>query len=684
MPNTYTPTYVDEDDYLPSPFGKFGKEIEATKSKEKQQFEAKAMLTFLNTEGTAHHTSLTTTSTPTPLLIKVPGTHMVRFITGLAPYVNDPFSNTTSHLEGHFLAIMQDIDNVNEDAAIIRLPGNILRVSAVMTPTVDQFKAKLETGEEPASGTTWFQQNPVKDNTADLAKVAPLPPYLAYDAFTDDLPAHILWERIELENVEGMEEVFKYAQNFLMATHVSHNSTNANNLQVDSQYFMERPSIEAKQWGRLRTATIFPKTMEKRTSKPAATASPPTTAINALTNILTKHTPTNTTSTTTADADDSTYKKFGMSGGDLARALQMCGLTEGQEEHLPQWFSDIAEKNLSTDGKRNVIKILFKGSIPYEEHDIPTTPAIMDLIIKKSWIGDGDGTTATGVMKGLSPYLFTAITAEEVEHETNFAEAVRSSTSATVADLQKLKQKKATAPKSHQVLVATLKTFANALERLFTGRGPLYMVLRANIITPLTKLTTQAKSLINKTTLASIMWGCYKQSQHYAMGLMTGQNALVAEWQIMSQNIMGGAQDFNFLEVPIDISGTASKEKDKSKPNSPEKPPMNDDTQDKPNTPTKRRKIQKVQIHPAIKAKVTALLPDKLNMKKLCNVCDIKTARMIFPNSDICVPTALTGQCPYYTCKNSHNPEKITDVIAEAAISILDPFIRNPLSLNEG
>ena len=289
-------------------------------------------------------------------------------------------------------------------------------------------------------------------------------------------------------------------------------------------------------------------------------------------------------------------------------------------------------------------------------------------------------------MKGLSPYLFSAITAEEVEHDTNFADAVRNSGASTVSDLQKLKQKKASSPSSHQVLVSTLKTFANTLERLFSGRGPLYMVLRANIITPLTKLNNLAKSLIKKTTLASIMWGCYKQAQHYAMGQMTGPTALVAEWQIMTQNILGGAQDFKFLEVPIAISGNTIEEKPLTLPPKAKAkiPPPN--TSGEPAlepSPPKRKKI-KVEIHPTIKSKITTILPNKLNMRKLTTACNLQSARNIFPQSDICVPTALTGMCPYTTCRNNHDREKITDEIAEAAISVLDPIIRNPLLLNEG
>ena len=695
MTTPYTATYIKEGEGLPAPTGKFGLEIQASKTNSDQRFEANKLLEFIEAQGTEHYGGLATTSTPTPLLIKVPGTHMVRFLTGIAPYIKDPFAQKESNLTGHFLAIMQDIDTVAEDADIIRLPNDILKVAYVIAPTAAQFKTKINLGEETPSGTMWFQQNPVKENTVEVAKVAPLPPYLAYDALTTDVPAHVIWERIQLADSEGMEEVFEYAQNFLMAAHVNHNVSNANNLQIDSQFFMERQSSEARTWGRLRTTNVYPMTTSEKTNSMATTTNQPNQAITALSQILGQHgttagnqagTPTQSTPST-LDANENNFKKYGMSEGDLARALQMCGLLPGQEDHLPTWFHDIAEKNLSADGKRSIIKILFNGNIPYEEHEIPSTPTVLDLAIKKNWIGDGDGATATGVMKGLSPYLFSAITAEEVEIETNFADAVRSSTSATVSDIQKLKQEKATPPASHQVLVATLKTFANALERLFTGRGPLYMVLRANIITSLTKINKQAKSLISKTTLASIMWGCYKQAQHYAMGLMTGPNALVAEWQIMSQNILGGAQDFKFLEVPLAISGNELEPTPTpKKPIIPSITPGRNDLappERDPITP-KRRKITNVKIHPAIKAKVTALLPDRLNIKKLTTACNLTSARMIFPNSDICVPTALTGKCPYTTCRNNHDPAKITDVIAEEAISVLDPFIRNPLALNEG
>jgi len=66
----------------------------------------------------------------------VPDTHMVRFITFLALFMQDPFSaNPPSNLHGKLLAIMQDIDTPAEAPNPLELPLNVIKISAVMAPT---------------------------------------------------------------------------------------------------------------------------------------------------------------------------------------------------------------------------------------------------------------------------------------------------------------------------------------------------------------------------------------------------------------------------------------------------------------------------------------------------------------------------------------------------------------------
>jgi hypothetical protein len=72
------------------------------------------MLNFIQTEGTAHYTGLTTISTPSSLFIKVLGMHMVRFITGILPYVNGPqqLCKAAPILVVHVLGIEKDMADI--------------------------------------------------------------------------------------------------------------------------------------------------------------------------------------------------------------------------------------------------------------------------------------------------------------------------------------------------------------------------------------------------------------------------------------------------------------------------------------------------------------------------------------------------------------------------------------------
>ena len=684
----YTPTYWDENESLPSPSGLFGKHIEANKDINTQISEAKLFLDFIQKEDQSSYGALASTTTPTPLLIKVPGTHRVRLLTGITPYMQDPFEPEPSQLIGQFLAILQDIDRKEQEAQVIRLPNDILKINNIMAPTPLQFETKLKQKDDNGAGKPWFKQDAVKDNNIPLALVCPLPPYLAYDAFTDDIPAHIIWERIKCADwTTNTSPIFKHACNFLAAVHTQHNLTNPKKGEIDGNYFMERTGPEASAWGIQRSTMIYPSIQNLSNTDNNQRGAPPSSDINALAQAINnsvKSTPTSTQGETDDD-DTARYKKYGLCDADLKRILTMCGLAEGQEEMLPLWFEQIAEKNISADGKRTIIKQLFRKNLKYEEHPIPTTPNIMDMVLKKSFGGDGDGTTSTGAMKGLSPYAFAALTADELEEETNYADAIRSSLATTVAEVQQMKNKKAKAPQSFPSLVSILKAFANAIEKLFGPRSPLLLQLVSDVIRPLISLEPVAKKIIEPSTLASILWAIYKQSQHFTMGQMFGNEAISAEWTLMTNNIKGGGQNFRLLSVPIDISGTAmvTIDDDDDKSNK-RKEKGNDTNETNEKGKTKKKGKVTVDIHPVIKAKITPSLPDNLSLKKLCQVCNIAKVHHFFPRTNICVFGALKGFCPYNRCPNSHDASKVTDAMAEAVVQMLDPFLRDPSLLTPG
>ena len=70
--------------------------------------------------------------------------------------------------------------------------------------------------------------------------VCPIVPFCAYDAFTEDVPAHVVWEQIHSAEEDDCENVRDYPKDWLKGVHVAHNTTNNNKIEIDSaEYFFE-------------------------------------------------------------------------------------------------------------------------------------------------------------------------------------------------------------------------------------------------------------------------------------------------------------------------------------------------------------------------------------------------------------------------------------------------------------
>jgi hypothetical protein len=393
---------------------------------------------------------------------------------------------------------------VDQSAQVIRLPKTALKLQEIMVPTDAQWFEKISKMEDASDGKVWFREATVKENTEDLAMVCPFPPIWAYDAFTEDVPAHVLWERVMAADEENCKNVVEYAKTWLKAVHTAHNATNTKKIEIESRYFMERLVSTSTEWARKRVATLYPSVgsafiaPSSRTPGAQSQSLGTNNALAILAQALARQANPQQATVSTAGAPSSAnYDKYGMSDDDIDRICVMCGLQPGQGAGLPSWLEKLNQKGITKDGQRTILRKMLGINLKYEEHPIPCTPAVLDMIIKKAFTGDGDYQTTTGVMKGLSLYLFAPQTAEDIAEATMFATAVETSTSTTVQDLQKL-SKKAKAPKSITSLIALLKTFANMLEKLFSAGCPLLLRLVKDAIVPLIQLPPLARIVYNK------------------------------------------------------------------------------------------------------------------------------------------------------------------------------------------
>ena len=689
---TYTPVYWTATDVLPAPNGVFGLNIQTTSSNEVQREEALAFLTFLKTDPKDTGT-LALTTKPIPLLIKVPGTCKVKFILGLAPCFSDPFAGQPSPIHGSLLAIDGDIDDVLESPTVRKLPDTLLNMRKVLCPSNKKFLTKMEEHIQNGSDAEWFKARglPTADREeVDLAMVAPFPPYLAYDALTTEVEAHVLFDRVETSSLKTeAAPLEEYVKQFLRGVHTKHTGASLP-LDLGTGLFLERQHPDAKKWARDRAQKLFghgQTQIQGNHGRGQGLSSNPTDiALLAQALVAAKQTapvPVTPDRTTEDDTDPDTFKTYGLCRYDLNRFLHMCGYKEGQEDLLPDWIPLIATKNMSTDGKRAVVRKLLQENLRFPEHPIPLHPTIMKMLIAKEFTGDDDSSTAGSAMKGLSPYTVVYISAEELEEARNFHDALEEATTATVAEVRKKHSRTARAPTSFQDLLDTLKTFANLLQAAFKPRCPLLLNLLRDVINPLLKLTPVARQLMKRTTLAAILWAVYKESTSFALGKEDAP--ATPEWET-AVGMIRCKSDFTMLEVPVAINGISvitskkRKETDTNGGGAGAQPQPDDQNESKKGGQPPPTKKAKMEIHPVIKAKLTPALPPNFHLKALLQCCDIKDVAHVFPDlKKVCLLAALQGSCPFKRCVMNHNSRsQITDEMAEAAVAMFQPYLQDP------
>ena len=216
-----------------------------------------------------------------------------------------------------------------------------------------------------------------------------------------------------------------------------------------------------------------------------------------------------------------------------------------------------------------------------------------------------------------------------------------------------------------------------------------------DVILPLQKFQPMAHRLMAKTTLAAILWAVFKQGCQFTLDQMEdGGGDRAPEWDT-AVTMICSKSDFSLLEVPLAIKGmktiAVATGTGKRKEREPEGEAEAGKYEDPPATPKKARKERydgkNFPVHTVIQVKLTSALPDKFQMRKLtAALCGIKEMEHIFPEEpQLCLHVALRGFCPFYRmCKKKHDPSLVTDTMAENAINLFDPFIKNLKILSEG
>jgi hypothetical protein len=272
------------------------------------------------------------------------------------------------------------------------------------------------------------------------------------------------------------------------------------------------------------------------------------------------------------------------------------------------------------------------------------------------------------------------MTIDQVDAHNEYEQALSMATATTMADV-KANKIKATAPNMHAGLTKVIKRFDNLLFATFSKDSPLFIQIDG-LVEDLENFEETAQANLSKQSIAGILWIIHLQSRHFSAGLMTGDQALLAEFQHMRNRIRMKLPIVH-RDVPTELYLPPSLPRKSSASERFNNESTNHDKDSKksrPNGSTPNEFTDRSDIfHPKLKAKldpIYTMISTKPMIRHMCTKAGINQSQL-FPNSDskLCIKAQIHGRC-YAQCRFKHT--KISDAEAEGALLALKKVIDNP------
>jgi len=258
-----------------------------------------------------------------------------------------------------------------------------------------------------------------------------------------------------------------------------------------NEVFVARPVAEAQTWATTCVRFLLPTYLAQNPAD--GTAGPQGLTSELLATIIREtRAPTVVTPPTTPDKDTEARKKhFGLAQSAYDQLLVQCGLLNNDEDEMPNLWGEMAEKDLSTEDKNNVVRAAL-GTVKYKGAKIPDITPIIKMIRDHQFQGE---TTSTihNVAKGLSPFAVAYMTDDDISAHNELTDALRAAMSTSVEDIQKSIKVKANVPVLFWGFENLLKTFTNLLNSIFGSNCPLLTEVEA-IIDDLTRVWTRGET----------------------------------------------------------------------------------------------------------------------------------------------------------------------------------------------
>jgi hypothetical protein len=632
-------------------------------------------------------------TTLVPFLIAVPGnTRKVRVVFGIGSGLGlngineNPLHNRVLALHG------EHEPNITIPSAHV-LPSDTLAMHEFNIPSDDEFnqdRLKI-TNDIPNNKNFWYKHRDLRDNCT-IPLTVPIPAFIVLDGFTTDIDAIVIYERLHsLPEADKLPETTStMLSNFLKATVVKSTVTE-NNIKLQDIVFYAQPTPLANKWKSIRLKQLLPTLMSPAAdpnSTSAAGTQPLTLNAELIASIIQasrQAPPTQATAPDTANEEgtpnDTNEGTLGLSESAFAKLLTMCGVAQGCPDEVPALWSTLAEKGATKADKESEVRKTLAKQIRWKEAKVKPLTTLISMVAKRQFEGDLTVSTLASATKGLTPFAVPCMTQSEVDSINEHEQALALATATTMTDV-KANKAKATAPANHAGLLKVVKRFGNLIFAIFSEDSPLFIQID-DIVEDLENFEETAQANLSRQSIASILWILHLQSRHFASGLMTGDQAILAEFQHMRNNIRmklpiqhGDVPRELFIPPPQNANKRSNADRhmsdDKERDNV-QKRSRNENS----SSPeyTSREDI----YHPKIKAAldpIYTMLRHKPLIRTMCTKAGINQSQL-FPNSDnkLCIKAQIHGRC-FSNCKLKH--DKISDAEAEVALKAFKKIIDKP------
>ena len=415
---------------LPTAVGDVPKFLRNT-SLENQRSQADELFTFLSAPAPAL-TRLNEGTTVYVAVVNVPKTSLVKIVYGMG-FGSSPIGVAASPVDKKILFMYGDGNNDVGPPQALCLPPTMVDKKPIVTMTELQFSTQLTA---KGVGYTYpLLPRSAVTGSEELIQIAPIPAYLVYDGFEQDLDAACVLERVLSVNPTETDNI-KHLKKFLRACLSAHNSAD-NKPYVSSTVFSATATVPARQWAKQTFERLFPPLAATSSAPPPGGTNtiPDIAALVAAITAATRAVPPAAPPPATSKTDDKTIAK-----GELATMLRMCGrASTGTTQDLPGWLQECNDKGITDSYRYIIVQKHIMSNTYFDEAEVPLTLQLIKMIVKRAWTGkDGNINRPSLIhaMEGLTPFAMLDLNEDQVAHINDELDLLNRASQVSVADLR--------------------------------------------------------------------------------------------------------------------------------------------------------------------------------------------------------------------------------------------------------